>query len=96
AVLGDMLELGEKSLPSHKEVLRLVEEYGFDLAILVGNWFRMASESNTGLNFILAADWREALAMVKDSAKPGSTILVKGSNSIQLGQLVQELKREGI
>lgn len=96
AVLGDMLELGEKSLPSHREVLRLVKEYGFDLAILVGNWFRMASESSTGLNFILAADWREALDMVKDSAKPGSTILVKGSNSIQLGQLVQELKREGI
>ena len=96
AVLGDMLELGESSLPSHREVLRKVEEYGYDQTILVGEWFKAASESNSGLNFLLASDWEEALSILRKSAKPGSTILVKGSNSMKLGQLVQALKKEGV
>jgi len=96
AVLGDMLELGDSSLQSHREVLRQVEEYGFELVVLVGEWFRAAAESSTGLKFIPAADWKEALTVVKESAKPGSTILVKGSNSMKLGLLIRELKREGI
>ncbi len=96
AVLGDMLELGDRSPASHREVLRKAEELGYDSLILVGCRFKEASESNSNTNISLAMDWTEALSVLKRSVKPGSTILVKGSNSMNLGLLVEELKKEGI
>ncbi|MCD4706300.1 MAG: UDP-N-acetylmuramoyl-tripeptide--D-alanyl-D-alanine ligase [Candidatus Sabulitectum sp.] len=96
AVLGDMLELGDRSLSSHKEVLRKAKELGYDLLILVGFRFKEAAESDSNTNISFATDWKEALSILKRSVKSGSTILVKGSNSMKLGQLVVELKREGI
>lgn len=96
AVLGDMLELGEKSLACHREVLRKVEEFGIDLVILVGHCFKEALEYHPELNAFYAKDYREALTFLRKTVKSGSTILIKGSNSMKLGQLVEELKREGI
>jgi len=62
----------------------------------VGHLFKEASESFPQLKVSLAEDWKEALVILKESAEQGSTILVKGSNSMNLGKLVQELKKEGI
>jgi len=95
AVLGDMLELGEKSAQSHLAILHKVEESGFDLVILVGRQYTQAMAAGTTLNAQIAEDWREALELLRKLAEPGSTVLVKGSNSIKLGILVQELRREG-
>ena len=94
AVLGDMLELGERSLASHEEVLRKAEELGYGRLILVGHWFKEASESVTGIDVSFAEDWEAALGILRKTLEPGSTILVKGSNSMKLGRLVEELKKE--
>jgi len=96
AVLGDMLELGENSEQSHRAILRKVEESGFELVILVGRMYRGASASGTTIPVQIAEDWHEALDLLRKLAKPGSAVLVKGSNSINLGMLVQELRREGV
>ena len=95
AVLGDMLELGDYSLTGHKEVLQAAEELGIDSLILVGRMYREASEYYPGIKIALAADWGEALGLVRQSVEPGSSLLVKGSNSIRLGLLVRELEKEG-
>ncbi len=96
AVLGDMLELGKNSEQSHRAILRKVEESGFELVILVGRLYKEASTSGTTLPVHIAEDWHDALELLRKLAEPGSTVLVKGSNSIKLGMLVQELRREGI
>ena len=96
AVLGDMLELGDHSLSGHKDVLQAVEELGIDSVILVGRMYKEASKYHPDIKMSLAADWEEALGFVRDLVNPGSSLLVKGSNSIKLGLLVQELKKEGI
>ncbi len=96
AVLGDMLELGDHSLSGHKEVLQAVEDLGIDRVILVGRMYREASKHHSGIEKSLAVDWEEALSLVRESVEPGSSLLVKGSNSIRLGLLVRELEKEGI
>lgn len=95
-VLGDMLELGESTITRHRNVLKKVEELDVNLVILVGHRFREASESLPQLKVSLAEDWKEALVILKKLAEQGSTILVKGSNFMNLGRLVHELKKEGV
>lgn len=97
-VLGDMLELGESSISSHKDILKLACDLRYSRLILVGSHYREASPAlaGTGMNYSLAADWKEALSILNLSAEPGSTVLVKGSNSIKLGRLIAELKKEGV
>ena len=96
AVLGDMLELGENSISLHKDVLQKAEELRIAKLILVGELYAESAEILTKADFALAADWSDALAILKDSVLPESTILIKGSNSINLGKLVEQIQREGI
>jgi UDP-N-acetylmuramoyl-tripeptide--D-alanyl-D-alanine ligase len=95
AVLGDMHELGDSSAVSHSTILRKVEELEFDMAILVGKHYREALATGFHFDGKIAEDWREALSILKEFAEPGSAVLVKGSNSMNLGLLVKELKEGG-
>lgn len=96
AVLGDMLELGEKSLSFHREVLEEAEKLKFSSLILVGNHYEAAAQSGISMEFSVSADWEVALDELRRIAEPGSTILIKGSNSIKLSNLVELLKKEGL
>ena len=84
-VLGDMRELGTASEEEHRTILRLMKELGFKEALLVGQNFRAYNEN---------VDWK-TFENVQDLCKyleghpvSGKTILVKGSNSIQLGKVL--------
>ncbi len=95
AVLGDMLELGTESLTSHKKIIELLKELKFDIVVLVGDLFKEAA-LNSDFESMLAPNWEEALHIVNEQVILGSTILIKGSNSMNLGSIVQNLKKEGI
>lgn len=95
ALLGDMLEQGGRADEFHRDVLMLAEELGFSIKILVGNHYKTAARELEAKGCINAADWKDALEILRRTALPGSSVLVKGSNSVGLSKLVEILKREG-
>ena len=89
AVLGEMRELGENEVQYHAELGELLE--GIDGVILVGEIWREAFPDKEG--YIFVKDWREALQAVRtiESAREIQGVLVKGSHSIGLENVVREL-----
>ena len=84
-ILGDMRELGTASEVEHRNILGLMKELSFKEAILVGQNFCTYNENGDWKTFEKVAD----LCLYLESHPiSGKTILVKGSNSIQLGKVL--------
>lgn len=84
AVLGEMRELGENAAMYHAEIAPLLE--GIDTVILVGEIWREAVKGD----YVYAEDWRKALEALRN-ADEWQGLLVKGSNSIGLSNVVKEI-----
>ena len=89
AVLGEMRELGENAAKFHAELEPLLDE--IDCAILVGDVWREAFPQNE--EYVFVNDWKEALQTVRDftAQREVQGVLVKGSHSIGLENVVREL-----
>ncbi len=85
-ILGDMKELGQESLNEHQGIIDLINELGFNNVILVGNEFRKVNR-----NFISFLNVDELIAHINQNEISGMKILVKGSNSIHLGKIINLL-----
>ena len=84
-ILGDMRELGTASEEEHRNILGLMKELGFKEALLVGQNFCAYNENAVWKTF----DNVQSLCQYLESNPiSGKTILVKGSNSIQLGKVL--------
>ena len=83
AVLGEMRELGENSVMYHSELEPLLE--GIDTVILVGKIWREALKGG----YIFVDTWQEALTKIPEYRG----LLIKGSNSIGLSNIVKELTK---
>ena len=84
-ILGDMRELGTASEEEHRNILGLMKELGFKKALLVGQNFCTYNENADWKTFEKVGDLCQYLESHPVSEK---TILVKGSNSIQLGKVL--------
>ena len=84
-ILGDMRELGSASEEEHRNILGLMKELKFKEALLVGQNFSAYNENPAWKTFDNVTDLCEYL---ESSPIIGKTILVKGSNSIQLGKVL--------
>ena len=84
AVLGEMRELGTNAAMYHAELAPLLE--GIDTVILVGEIWREALKGD----YVYAEDWRKALEVLK-GIDGWQGLLVKGSNSIGLSNVVREI-----
>ena len=84
-ILGDMRELGTASEEEHRNILGLMKELGFKDALLVGQNFCTHNENGDWKTFEKVGDLCQYLESHPIS---GKTILVKGSNSIQLGKVL--------
>ena len=84
-ILGDMRELGTASEEEHRNILGLMKELKFKEAILVGQNFCAYNENPDWKTFEKVEDLCQYLETHPVS---GKTILVKGSNSIQLGKVL--------
>ena len=84
-ILGDMRELGTASEEEHLNILGLMKELKFKEAMLVGSNFSAYNENPEWKTFAKVEDLCEYLQINPVS---GKTILVKGSNSIQLGKVL--------
>ncbi len=95
AVLGEMLELGEGTDESHREVGRRAAQQA-DRLVVVGAGARLIGEAalDTGMPAD-AVQWvpdrDAAVALLERTLEPGDTILVKASRGPQLDLLVDEL-----
>ena len=85
-VLGDMKELGAVSREEHQKVVDYLNECGFERVVLVGPEF--AATTHTFQTF---QNVDEVLADVQAHKPKGYYILVKGSNSMKLSLLPDQL-----
>lgn len=92
-ILGDMKELGEVSQAEHKSILNRLAELQLQQIWLVGSEFKKALQSNPAVDARTFADVDEvkALLAAPDGKPRDYTILVKGSNSTKLIQLLDLL-----
>ncbi len=95
AVLGDMLELGRYTIEEHKEAGRMAKETA-DILFTVGPRSKFAAEEARALGFnpenifeFSTAD--EAKTVLQDEIKEGDLILVKGSQSMRMEKIVEEI-----
>ena len=84
AVLGEMAELGLEAGAYHAEVRDLLHELGVEHVIAVGELAR-----------VYGGDWvataTEAAARLQELLKPGDVVLVKGSRSVGLEVVAENL-----
>ena len=93
AVLADMLELGPDSPKFHGQVGEYAARCPVDQYFLIGAQIRFLGEAleKAGKPVLYFTDNAAAAAAVKDWAKPGDTVLFKGSNGMKLGEVLKEL-----
>lgn len=80
-ILGDMRELGEVSEKEHRVIVELIVRYGFTNVWLVGEEF---SKAAAGTDFRLFANVDDVRAELESNPVEGETILIKGSNSMNM------------
>lgn len=97
AVLGDMLELGDRGPVFHEEAGRQAARTGWAPLVTVGPLARRMAEGarDEGLDASEIASFaapEEAAAAVPDLVRPGDLVLVKGSRGMRLETVVDALK----
>jgi UDP-N-acetylmuramyl pentapeptide synthase len=100
AVIGEMLELGERSPELHAGVGRAAAKAGVDLLLAVGGAPAKAMADAAIQSGMTAASVRyfatsdEAAAAVVALVKTGDLVLVKGSRGVKTDLVVERLKAE--
>ncbi len=99
AVLGDMLELGEKEVEYHIQAGKQVAESGWDILVTVGILSQHMADG--ALSSGMRADQifsfknsEEAAEEILTLLQEGDLILVKGSRKIEIEKIVERLKME--
>ncbi len=92
AIIGDMLELGEKSTELHLQAIELISQHNVDLAVLVGKETNNASKYLKNvkyLNFYNSIDASQAILQYIENE---DIIYIKGSRGIKLEEIVKKLQ----
>ena len=95
AVMGEILELGERSMSEHWKLVPIVDKYSVDKVYLCGsaileNIFGEMEDSKKGG---YAKSSQELFSLIKDDLQDGDIIFVKGSHSMNMSYIIQELKK---
>jgi len=80
-ILGDMLELGDKSEEEHLKVLKVIQSDFAEKVFLVGPVFQKIS---SGSRFKTFPNVDKLIDFLKDEPLAGNTILIKGSRGLRL------------
>lgn len=88
-ILGDMMELGATSSIEHQEIVNLIEKCNFDETYLVGANFKLTNTTKpTVIKFESTQKLKKHLSLSKFN---NANILIKGSRSMALETIVEEL-----
>ncbi len=95
AVLGDMRELGEFSLPAHKEIAAFAAKI-FDVIVAVGPQATQFAEAAVKAripkkNIFYVIHVEDALTQLPGLIQAGDVVLIKGDRAMQLEKAVQAL-----
>ena len=95
AVIGDMLELGPHTIDAHRTIGKIASEI-CNIIITIGpraKFVREAAEENkfSPESIFSFDDARQAGASLQSLIKPGDAILVKGSQSMRMERVVEEI-----
>ena len=96
AVLGDMLEIGKYTIEAHENIGAVAGKF-LDILITVGDRAKFIAESakSVGMkknNIFSFETYLEAKASIKNLIKTGDLILIKGSHSMNLSEIVEEIR----
>ncbi len=94
AVLGEMLELGDKSSQFHEELIKPLQLYGVDVVFAVGN--EMESLWNIlplNLRGEFSTNRKLLSPIIIESIRPGDVLMIKGSLASGVSKIVSEIKR---
>jgi UDP-N-acetylmuramoyl-tripeptide--D-alanyl-D-alanine ligase len=99
AVLGDMLELGDFAEEAHLELGRKVAALAIDLLLALGEWAPVVVQSaiRYGLKpegARVVESHREAISLLREAAREGDWVLIKGSRRMAMEKIVYGLKEE--
>ncbi len=94
AVLGDMLELGETGPARHREIGRNAARLGIDHVITVGPLAEQiaAEAAASGMpkaRAVHAGTTGRAAELLRELAKPGDTVLIKGSRGMKMESILE-------
>lgn len=95
AVLGDMLELGEFSKQLHKDVGTEVYNNNIDLLITVGPLAKHIAQTakQLGTKEVYECENNaEAIKILKNTIKEGDLILLKASNAMHFGEILENIQ----
>lgn len=92
-VLGDMLELGERTDDLHRQIGEQAEQLGIYRLYCYGEHSRFAAEA-FGENAYHFEDRDDLLSALQDYLHEGVTVLVKGSNAMGMDKIAKALTEE--
>ena len=93
AVLGDMLELGASAEESHRGLADALKANAIDVVFTAGPLMRHLFEAlPSDMRGVGAPSSSELVDAVLATLRPGDAVMVKGSNSIRMGRIVEALK----
>jgi len=101
AVLGDMLELGEKSDFYHQEIGKKAAKLSIDMLITVGQGGKIIAQSfkeeGMAVERVFSFEKNEKINLAKkllSLTKPGDFILLKGSREMKMEEILEFWRRE--
>lgn len=92
AVLADMLELGPDTEKFHRQVGACVKENGIDYLITYGELARFIAEE-AKVDGMHAQSLEQVADYLRQEAKPEDVVLLKGSNGMNLKQVVKQFDK---
>lgn len=98
AVLGDMLELGRESIPSHKEIGKYIAKRDIDKLLTIGSKSRNTYREAEKYGFnpddnIYFKEQKELIAYLKSILREGDLVLIKGSQGARMERIVKDIMR---
>jgi UDP-N-acetylmuramoyl-tripeptide--D-alanyl-D-alanine ligase len=85
-ILGEMKELGEKSVEEHQKLLNFLSQQSFDRIYLVGDIFRKLNTTH-----LFFENVEVLIQSLQKEPVNGHYILLKGSHSVHLEKVVDYL-----
>ncbi len=96
AVLGDMLELGQASVPAHRRLGELVAESGVTILFAFGEGTRetVIEAQRSGVVAQHFADKGALCQALLGALRPGDLVLVKGSRGMKMEEVVEAVRKK--
>jgi len=94
--LGDMLELGTKSIKLHQELEDVIEKSGIDELFTIGSKMKVLHKKFIDKKIVTKhfSNRKSLLNHIKKMNFNNSVVLVKGSRGLQMEEFVSEIKKK--